>query len=331
MEDKKQLLITASPHIKGKDSIQFINRWVVIALCPSLLVGSYLFGLRAFLVVLISVASSMFFEWGYRKLLKKSCSLWDYSAVITGMLLGMSLGVSVPLWLPVVGSFFAIVVVKQLYGGIGRNFLNPALAGRCFLFSWAVSMTTWVAPRSYGDFFSLNAADALASATPLAAMKGLALPGNASILDCFLGFQAGAIGEVSVIALLIGAAILLIKGVIHLRTPLSYILTVALLAFLFPRGNDRFLWMGYQVLSGGLIMGAFFMATDYTTSPATPWGDILYGVGCGLLTVVIRYFGSYAEGVSFAILMMNLLVWSIDKWTRPRRFGVYGKGKEAVK
>ena len=329
--EEKTLMITSSPHIRGRDSVRSIMLWVIIALCPSLIAGVWLFGFKALLVVAVSVAACVFFEWGYRRLTHKSSSIGDLSAVVTGMLLGMSLGVSVPLWLPVLGAFFAIVIVKQLYGGIGKNFLNPALAGRCFLFSWAVLMTTWVAPRSYTDFFSLKTVDAVTAATPLAAMKGMAIPENYSLMDCFLGMKAGAIGEVSAAALILGAIILLAVGVINLRIPLTYILTVAVLTFLFPRGNDRLLWMAYQLLSGGLMMGAMFMANDYTTSPATPKGDLIYGIGCGALTVLIRYFGSYAEGVSFAILIMNLLVWLIDKWTRPQRFGVPADKKEAQK
>ena len=325
MEENARLMISASPHIRAKADTRWIMGMVLLALCPAVLAGAYFFGIRALLVVGVSVGSCVFFEWGYRRLTHKPQSISDLSAAVTGMLLGLSLGVKVPLWLPVLGGFFAIVVVKQLYGGIGKNFLNPALAGRCFLFSWAVLMTDWAAPRS-GGFFSLHF-DAVSAATPLASMKAAELP-EMSLLDCFLGMKAGSIGEVSALALLLGAAFLLLVGVINLRIPGAYLLTVAVLTFLFPRGNERLPWMAYQLLSGGLMLGALFMANDYTTSPVTPLGDALYGFGCGVLTVIIRYFGSYPEGVSFAILIMNLLVWAIDKWTLPRRFGV---AKEAKK
>ncbi len=311
MTEKMKLLISSSPHVRGGDSVQNIMLRVILALLPSLGAGIYFFGLPALWVSLASVGSCVFFEWLYRFLTHKSSTVGDLSAVVTGLLLALTLSPAVPLWLPVLGGFFAIVIVKQLYGGLGKNFLNPALAARCFLFSWAVLMTQWVAPRG---------ADAVASATPLGMMKQLALPAE-SLWECFIGAKGGCIGEVSAAALLLGGAFLLITGVIKPHIPLSYILSVAVLTFLFPQGQDRLVWMGYQLLSGGLMLGAFFMATDYVTSPTTPRGRVLYGIGCGVLTVLIRYFGSYPEGVSFSILIMNLLAWPLDKWTRPRAFG----------
>ncbi len=321
MDDKKLLTVSSSPHIRRSQNTAQLMRCVIYATLPALAVGVYMFGLRALLVVLVSEAACVFFEWAYRKLLHKSDSIGDWSAVVTGMLLGFSLPASIPYWVPVIGAFFAIVVVKQLYGGLGKNFLNPALAGRCFLFSWPVLMTTWMVPRSYTSFFNLGAVDAVSGATPLAAMAQGRLP-DVSLLNCFLGLKGGSIGEVSAAALLLGGIILLACGVISLRIPLSYLGTVAVLAFLFPQGNDRLLWTAYQLCSGGLMLGAMFMANDYTTSPTTKKGQLIYGVGCGLLTVFIRYFGSYAEGASFAILIMNVTVWLLDKVTLPRQFGV---------
>lgn len=315
MEEKK-LYVSSGPHIRGKESVSSLMLSVLLALLPALLAGVYLFGLRALWVVLVSVGSCELFEWGWCALTHRQNTLRDLSAAVTGLLLGLSLSPTVPLWLPPVGAFFAIVVVKQLYGGLGKNFLNPALAGRCFLFAWAPLMSSWAAPRC---------ADAVSAATPLAVMKTLSLPPE-SLLSSFLGFKGGCIGEVSAAALLLGAAFLLLRGVIRLRIPLSYLLTVAVLTFLFPQGNERILWMSHQLLSGGLLLGAFFMATDYVTSPTTARGQLLYGVFCGVLTVLIRYFGSYPEGVSFSILIMNLLVWTLDRLHMRR---VFGHGKEA--
>ncbi|MBE6970443.1 MAG: RnfABCDGE type electron transport complex subunit D [Ruminococcaceae bacterium] len=324
-----KLLITSSPHIRSNTNVQSIMRDVIIALLPAVAMGTYLFGIRALLVVLVSAAASVFFEWGYRRMMKKNSTIHDLSAAVTGVLLGLCMPPSIPYWVPVIGAFFAIVVVKQLYGGIGKNFLNPALAGRCFLFSWPVLMTTWMEPLSYkGEFFSLNQLDVVTGATPLADMAQGVLP-QLSLMDCLIGIKGGSIGEVSAIALIIGGAYLLYRGVINLRIPGSYVLTVAVLTFLFPQGNPRFAWMAYQLFSGGLMIGAMFMANDYATSPTTKKGQIIYGIGCGALTVFIRYFGSYAEGVSFAILIMNVCTWLIDKYTLPRRFGVYPEKKEA--
>lgn len=316
--NESKLVISSSPHIRGRDSVSSVMFRVIAALMPALFAGIRFFGLRALWVTLVSTGSCVFFEWGYRRLAGKNCTIGDGSAALTGLLLGMTLSPAVPLWLPVLGGFFAVVVVKQLYGGLGKNFLNPALAARCFLFAWTPLMTVWLAPRGV---------DAVSSATPLAVMKGLALPSE-SLLDCFLGFKPGCIGEVSCCALLIGGVFLLACGIIKPHIPLSYLAAVAVLTFLFPRGNERLAWMSYQLLSGGLQLGAWFMATDYVTSPVTGRGQILYGAGCGALTVFIRYFCSYPEGVSFSILLMNLTVWLIDKRTAPRAFGYAKEGKK---
>jgi electron transport complex protein RnfD len=330
MDEKKLLTVSSSPHIRAEGDTRSIMQDVILALLPALVMAVYIFGMRAFLMVVVSAAASVFFEWAYRALMKKPSSVGDLSAVVTGMLLAFCLPVGAPLWLPVVGAFFAIVVVKQLYGGIGKNFLNPALAARAFLFSWPVIMTTWTAPRAYDGIFSLSA-DAVTAATPMASLHLGQLPAS-SVYESFLGYVGGSLGEVSAVALLLGGLYLVVFKIISPRIPLSYLLTVAAVTFLFPRGgNDRLVWMAYNLFSGGLMLGAIFMATDYATSPVTRRGQIIYGVGCGLLTVFIRYFGSYPEGVSYAILIMNVCVWLIDKYSLPRRFGVSREDLKAAR
>ena len=313
MNEELKLLVSSSPHIRSPRGTGAIMLDVIIAMIPALIASVIFFGFNSLLVTAISVVSCVVFEWAYRKLMKKPCSVGDLSAVVTGMLLAFCLPPAAPWWLPVIGAFFAIIVVKQLFGGIGKNFLNPALAGRAFLLgSYALLMTTWKAPAF---------ADAWTGATPLASLHAGVLASE-SIGAMFLGNIGGCIGEVSALALLLGGAWLVYRGVIGLRIPLSYIGTVAVITLLFPRGNNAILWMLQNLFAGGLMLGAIFMATDYCTSPVTPKGQIIYGIGCGVLTVVIRYFGSFAEGVSYAILIMNLTVWMIDKATAPSRFGV---------
>jgi electron transport complex protein RnfD len=330
-ENKKSLLsISASPHIRTGEDTRSIMLDVLIALVPALAVGAYMFGLRAILNTVLSVAGCLFFEWGYRKLMKKPSSVGDLSAAVTGVLLAYTLPVSIPWWIILIGDGFAIVLVKQLFGGIGKNFMNPALAARAFLFSWPVAMTNWVAPLSYKSFFAVSTADAVTSATPLASMANGAIPGSMTLLQAFLGQVGGSMGEVSAFALLLGGAYLLIRKVITLRIPLAFILTVAVLTFLFPQGNPRLNWMLWQLCSGGVMLGAIFMATDYSTSPVNPKAQIVFGVGCGALTVFIRYFGSYVEGVSYAILIMNATVWLLDKAFPRKRFGYVKPKKEAA-
>lgn len=330
-EKKEGLLsISASPHIRTGEDTRSIMLDVLIALIPALAVAAYMFGLRAIVNTVLSAAFCLFFEWGYRKLLKKPASVGDLSAAVTGVLLAFTLPVSIPLWILFIGDAFAIVLVKQLFGGIGKNFMNPALAARAFLFSWPVAMTKWVAPLSYGSFFHLSTADAVTRATPLAALKGGALPEGVSLLQAFLGNVGGSMGEVSAFALMLGGLYLLLRRVISLRIPLAFLGTVAVLSFLFPQGNPRLSWMLWQLCSGGVMLGAIFMATDYTTSPVNPAAQIVFGVGCGLLTVFIRYFGSYAEGVSYAILIMNATVWLLDKAFPRKRFGAVKQKKEAA-
>ena len=321
--------ISSSPHIRSKDSTATIMRDVIIALVPALLGAVYFFGFRALTMAIASMGGAVFFEWLYERVMKKESTLHDWSAAVTGLLIAMVCPVGLPYWVLLVGDFFAIVVVKQLFGGIGKNFLNPALAARAFMFSWPVMMTTWVAPGSGSPVLlssQTEAVDAVSVATPLAAMHEKMLP-DGSLLDAFLGNIGGSMGETSALLLLIGFVYLLIRKVISPRIPLCFIGTVAVLSFLFPQGGcDRLLWTGWQVCSGGLILGAVFMATDYVTSPVTHLGQIIFAIGCGALTVFIRYFGSYPEGVSYAILVMNTCVVLLDKVGIPRRFGVPREG-----
>lgn len=321
------LKVTSSPHMRHEDTTRLIMLDVIIALCPALVWAVYLFGARALTLTAVSVGSAVLFEYLYRLIMNKSNDIGDFSAAVTGMLLAFCLPVSVPLWMPAVGSFFAIVIVKQLYGGIGKNVVNPALAARVFLFlAFPGDMARFTALSEKLPAFSLKGADIVASATPLASLKeGVAPPD--SLLDLFLGNCAGCIGEISVLLLLAGALYLFVRKIITWQIPVCYIATVAVLSYLFPAsGMDAVQYVLSTLCSGGLILGAFFMATDYVTSPVTYRGRIFYGIGCGLITVFIRTCGSYPEGVSFAILVMNCLAWYIDKFTRPR---VFGGGKKA--
>ena len=305
-----QLTISSSPHVHSPMSTRTIMRDVLIALLPALIGSVYFFGFRALMVTLISVASCVFFEWAWCALRKTHNKVYDLSAMVTGVLLAFVCPVTIPYWCVILGAFFAIIVVKQLFGGIGRNFVNPALAARAFMFSWPALMTSWVAPGP----------DAVTTATPLAAMHQGQLPPD-SLLDMFLGNIGGCIGETSALLLLIGFAYLLLRRVITPRIPLAFLGTVAVLALLFPQGNDRLAWCAAQLCSGGVMLDAIFMATDYVTSPVTHLGQVVFGIGCGALTVLIRYFGGYPEGVSYAILVMNCCVVLLDRIGRPKKFG----------
>ncbi len=328
-QENLNLTVSCSPHAHAADGTRDIMLDVVIALIPAILGAVYFFGLRSLCVMAVSVAACIVFEWAYRKILRKDTTVGDCSAIVTGLLLAMVCPVTIPYWTIIIGDFFAIVVVKQLFGGIGCNFLNPALAGRAFLFSYPVIMTTWVAPYTPLKLIGSNV-DAVTAATPMSFLHQSLLP-ETSVFDSFLGSVGGCIGETSAVLLLIGGVYLVIRKVISPRIPVAYIATVAVIALLFPRGNDRILWLGYQVFSGGLMLGAIFMATDYATSPVTKGGQIVYGIGCGLITMFIRYFGSYAEGVSYAILIMNIAVLLLDKIGVPKRFGYVKPRKEAAK
>lgn len=324
-----ELTISSSPHAHSPVTTQTIMRDVLIALIPALLGSIYFFGFRALLVTLVSAAACVFFEWGFCKIRKLHCKTYDLSAVVTGVLLAFVCPVTIPYWTIILGDFFAIVLVKMLFGGLGKNIVNPALAGRAFLFSWPVLMSNWVKVGFDNAAGLLSTADAVTAATPLAVMHQQKMLPEESILDMFLGNIGGCIGETSALLLIIGFIYLLYRKVITARIPLAYIGTVAILAFLFPQGNDRIAWMAAQVFGGGLMLGAIFMATDYVTSPLTKLGQIVYGIGCGVITILIRYFGGYSEGVTYAILCMNACAVLLDKIGRPVKFGA--PKKEAAK
>ena len=323
-----ELTISSSPHVHSPVTTQTIMRDVLIALTPALIGSVYFFGFRALMVTLVSAAACVFFEWAYCKIMKQNCKIYDLSAVVTGVLLAFVCPVTIPYWTIILGDFFAIIIVKMLFGGLGRNIVNPALAGRAFMFSWPVLMSTWIKVGFENAAGLLSTADAVTAATPLAAMHLGQMPED-SILDIFLGNVGGCIGETSALLLLVGLAYLLYRKVITLRIPVAFIGTVAVLTFLFPMGNPRIEWMLAQVFGGGLMLGAIFMATDYVTSPITKLGQIIYSIGCGILTVMIRYFGGYNEGVSYAILCMNACVVLLDRVGRPVKFGA--PKKEAAK
>ena len=323
-----ELTISSSPHAHSPVTTQTIMRDVLIALVPALLGSIYFFGFRSLLVTLVSAAACVFFEWGFCKVRKLHCKTYDLSAVVTGVLLAFVCPVTIPYWTIILGDFFAIVLVKMLFGGLGKNIVNPALAGRAFLFSWPVLMSNWVKVGFDNAAGLLSTADAVTAATPMSAMHQGALP-EESILDMFLGNIGGCIGETSALLLIIGFVYLLYRKVITARIPLAYIGTVAILAFLFPQSNDRIAWMAAQVFGGGLMLGAIFMATDYVTSPLTKLGQIVYGIGCGVITILIRHFGGYSEGVTYAILCMNACSVLLDKIGRPVKFGA--PKKEAAK
>ncbi len=325
-----ELTISSSPHVHSPVTTRYIMMDVLIALIPALLGSFWFFGPRALLVTLVSAAACVFFEWAWCKLMKTDCKTNDLSAMVTGVLLAFVCPPTIPYWTIILGDLFAIIIVKMLFGGIGKNIVNPALAGRAFMFSWPVLMSTWVQVGRDNWAGLLSTADAVTAATPLAAMhQGTFDPSAGSLLDMFLGNVGGCIGETSALLLLLGGIYLVARKVINPRIPVAYIGTVAILAFLFPLGNDRLVWMGAQVFGGGLMLGAIFMATDYVTSPVTHLGQVIYGIGCGVLTILIRYFGGYNEGVSYAILVMNCCVVLLDRIGRPAKFGA--PKKEAVK
>ena len=327
-----KLIASSSPHIRSNENTRSIMLDVIIAMLPALFWAIYNFGFKALISVAVSVVACLFWEWLYRKLLKKPQSIGDLSAVVTGMLLAFVCPPELPWWTLVIGAFFSIVVVKQLYGGIGCNFLNPALAGRAFLLaSYATAMTTWAIPQIRPDVTS--------AATPLQIMKEgtveafTTLTSNYSVSDMFLGKIGGSLGEVSSLCLLVGGVFLLIRKVISWHTPVAYIGTVAILTLIAaPAGISGVDYMLYNVFGGGLMLGAIFMATDYATSPVTKPGQLIFGVGCGLLTCFIRRFGSYPEGVCYSILIMNCTTWLLDKYIRPTIYGAVKKEKkEAAK
>ena len=324
------LIGSSSPHIRTRDGAGHIMGEVLIALVLPLAFGVYNFGPRALAAAAVSVAGCCAFELLCRLLLHKNNTLGDLSAAVTGLLIAMVSPVTTPYWILLAGDFFAIVVVKQLFGGVGKNFLNPALAARAFMLSWAGEMTTWVGPKTSVPL--MGVIDAETFPTPMSYLHGNDLSGLMKATDLpkmFVGLVGGSMGEVSAMLLLLGGLFLLWRKVITWYIPVSYIGTVAALTFLFPRGNDPLQWMLCNLLGGGLMLGAIFMATDYVTSPVSHLGQAIFGIGCGLITVFIRYFGSYNEGVCYAILIMNLTVWLIDKSIKPHRFGVVKEKKPA--
>ena len=307
-----KLTVASSPHIRGNFRTNRIMLDVVIALLPALAVGAFVLGIHSLLVAAVCIASAVASEWLYSVVIKTRNTVVDGSAVVTGLLLAMTLPATVPCWQAAIGSAFAIIVVKALCGGLGQNIFNPALAARAFM------MLVW--PASMVRYAALGV-DGVTAATPLHHMVMPALP-EETLLDMFLGNCPGSIGEISALALLIGGAYLVIRKVISVRIPAAYLSTVAVLTLIFFKTDYPVQWMLYSLLSGGVMLGAIFMATDYATSPATAVGQIVYGIGCGVLTVIFRYFGLFPEGVTYAILIMNAMVWVIDRYTAPRRFGV---------
>ncbi|MFZ7120526.1 MAG: RnfABCDGE type electron transport complex subunit D [Eubacteriaceae bacterium] len=310
--NEHKLTVSSSPHIRASHSTEKIMRDVVIALVPALIAGIYFFGMNAAILTVVCIISCVATEAIIQKLLKKEITIKDWSAVVTGMLIAFNLPITASWWLAVIGSIFAIAIVKQCFGGLGQNFINPALAARALLVaSWPTRMTS-------SAFTWPQGADIVSGATPLALVKSGAVDKLPSYMDLFMGNVAGCIGEVSVFALLLGGIYLIIRKVIHWRIPVVYIGTVLIFSLIF--GEDAV----YQILAGGLMLGAFFMATDYSSSPVTAKAQIIYALGCGVLTSVIRFWGGYPEGVSYSILLMNVATPLIERYARPK---VYGKVK----
>lgn len=311
---ENNFIMSSSPHLHTNVTTRKIMLDVIIALMPAAVLGVFFFGFYAAAVILTAVAASLASEWAFNKIMKKQNTTGDLSAVVTGLLIALNMPPRIPLYMVVIGSAFAIIIVKQMFGGLGKNFVNPALAARCFmLIAWTGAMTTFHQPLS----------DAVSSATPLAIMKEGA-NGLPTLLQCFIGFKAGTIGEISGLALIIGFAYLLIKRVVSVKIPFAYIASFAVLTFLFGNRAMSVEYTLYQIFTGGLLLGAFFMATDYVTTPTTSKGMVIFGIGCGALTFLIRRFGGYPEGVSFSILLMNLASPLIERYTIPKSFGNRG-------
>jgi RnfABCDGE-type electron transport complex D subunit len=292
--------------------------YVIIALLPATFFGIYNFGYHALILILVTIASCLASEWIFDRIVHKKNSLPDLSAVVTGLLLALNLPAGLPWWEAVIGGVFAIVIVKMLFGGLGQNFMNPALGGRCFLLiAFAADMTNYASTKY----------EAYSGATPLGMIRNEGLS-SVNVMDMLTGKIPGTIGETSVIAILIGAIILILLGVIDLKIPASYIITFAIFMFIFGAERFNVTYVVAELCGGGLMLGAFFMATDYVTSPITPTGQIIFGICCGLLTGIFRCFGANAEGVSFAIILSNLLVPIIEKFTVPTAFGVVKEAKK---
>ena len=322
---EQMLNVSSNPHVRDKMTTSRIMQLVALALLPTTLFGIWNFGFRALLVVLVTVASSVFFEWLYDRLMHKKNTINDFSAVVTGLLLALNMPPQIPLWMPVLGSAFAIIVVKQLFGGLGQNFMNPALAARCFLMiSFAGKMTDFAVDKLSG----YHCIDTVTGATALAELKNSGFTADSiSVKNLFIGNIHGTIGETSAIAILIGAVILLAFKVIDLKIPLTYIGSFAVFVILYMLGTGKGFDVNYlfsHLFGGGLMLGAWFMATDYVTTPITPKGQLLYGCCLGVVTAIFRLFGGSAEGVSYAIIFCNLLVPLIEKVTKPVAFGKGG-------
>lgn len=316
----KNLTVTSSPHIRNKINTKSIMFDVVIALIPALLAGVWHFGMRALLVSVVCVAAAIAAEWICGTVIYKRNTVMDGSAIVTGLLLALILPAAVPYGIAALGSVFAVIVMKGLCGGLGKNIFNPALAARAFLlWLYPAYLVRFTVPGAELSLFGSNV-DAVTSSTPLHHMQMPALP-EESLLDMFMGNIGGTIGETCTLALLLGGAYLIYRKVISVRIPAAYLGTVAVLSLVFAKGENPVAWMLYSLLGGGVVLGALFMATDYATSPVTPKGQIIYGIGCGILTVLFRYYGLFPEGVTYAILLMNAMVWIFDFYTAPRRFG----------
>ncbi len=310
-----KLTVASSPHIRGNFKTSRLMLDVVLSLMPALFVGVWVLGPQAALVTVVSVASAVGSEWLYELLTRKRITVSDCSALVTGLLLALTLPATTPLWMAALGSVFAIVIAKLIWGGLGQNVFNPALAARALLLlAFPAALTRY------------SGVDGATGATPLHHMVMLELP-EQSILDMFLGNCPGSIGELSALALLLGGVYLVYRKVISIRIPAAYLGTVAVLTLIFYKTDSALSWMLYNLFSGGVMLGAIFMATDYATSPVTSLGQIIFGIGCGALTVFFRYYGLFPEGVTYAILIMNLLTWTIDRYTPPRRFGEKKGGK----
>lgn len=327
MEHK--LIVSSSPHISDKESVSSIMLDVLIALIPATLMGIYYFGYRAAVVIVTAIAAAVGAEYIYERITGKPNTVRDLSAMVTGLLLALNLPVTIPLWMTAIGSVFAIVVVKQLYGGLGKNFMNPALAARCFmLIAWAGAMTSFTMP------FAGYGADAVSQATPLAVLKGVSEGTLPSLQNAFFGIKAGTIGETSGAMLILGGLYLLWRRVINWRIPVIYVAVFALFTYLFgtnTTGESKLYYTALSCCCGGLLLGAIFMATDYVTTPTTAVGQMVFAVGCGILTFVIRKFGGYPEGVSFSILLMNVVSPLIDRYIRPKKFGAVKKAEGQVR
>jgi len=340
MTDRK-FAVSAPPHIAAPDSSRNVMADILIALAPAVVASGFFFGLRAFVVLFVAVASCVISEYGYQLIARgieiknergialrsvmaaarSRTDVKDLSAVVTGILLGMNMPVTIPLWMVVCGSMFAIIIVKQIFGGLGNNLVNPALAAKAFMVAcWAGAMNMFTGPViDFGRY--IMPLDAVITETPLAIIKSGVIKTLPTIFDVFIGRVGGALGETSTFLLIVGGIYLLLRGVIDWKIPFSYLSSFAVLVFLFGQGSFSVIFTAYNLCIGGLVLGAFFMATDYTTTPITGRGRVVFGIGCGVITFIIRRYGAYTDGVTYAILIMNIATPLIDRYIQPKRFG----------